>query len=115
MNSIHYKIINILDTVIIPCYYHDSNKLPNPTVNTTEVVDVTMPYMRNVIFTPDGVHRCLYQDAIDSKVVPSIPVQPISYKDAVQFLSRIGGDEAPADWQGQLNITYNIGPSFDNG
>ena len=66
-------------------------------------------------FTPDGTHRRLYQDAIDSKIVPSIPVQPISYKDAVQFLSRIGGEEAPADWQGQLNITYNIGPGFDNG
>ena len=71
--------------------------------------------IRNVIFTPDGIHRRLYQDAIDSKVIPSIPVQPISYKDAVQFLSRIGGEEAPADWQGQLNITYSIGPGFDNG
>jgi len=47
--------------------------------------------------------------------VPSIPVQPISYKDALQFLSRIGGDEAPTEWQGQLNITYKIGPEFDAG
>ena len=52
---------------------------------------------------------------MDAKVVPSIPVQPISYKDAMQFLSRIGGDDAPADWQGQLNITYKIGPEFDSG
>ena len=47
--------------------------------------------------------------------MPSIPVQPISYGDAKQFLSRIGGDPAPDDWQGQINIIYHIGPGFSNG
>ena len=63
----------------------------------------------------DGVHRRLYQDTLDAGVVPSIPVQPISYGDAEEFLSRIGGEEAPEDWQGQINITYHIGPEFDDG
>ena len=57
----------------------------------------------------------MYQDVLDADLVPSIPVQPISYGDAKQFLSRIGGDEAPDDWHGQINITYRIGPAFANG
>ena len=53
----------------------------------------------------DGVHRRLYQDVLDADLVPSIPVQPISYGDAKQFLSRISGKVAPDDWQGQLILT----------
>ena len=63
----------------------------------------------------DGVHHRLYQDALDANLVPSIPVQPISYGDAEEFLSCISGEEAPKDWQGQINITYCIGPEFANG
>ena len=54
----------------------------------------------------------MYQDVLDAGQVPSIPVQPISYGDAEEFLSRIGGEGAPEDWQGQINITYHIGPEF---
>ena len=57
----------------------------------------------------------MYQDVLDAGQVPSIPVQPISYGDAEEFLSRIGGEEAPKGWQGQINITYHIGPGFSNG
>lgn len=28
------------------------------------------------------------------------------------LLSRLGGDKAPDDWQGGLNITYRLGPGF---
>ena len=52
---------------------------------------------------------------LDADLVPSIPVQPISYGDAEKFLSRIGGEVAPDDWQGQINITYHIGPDFYDG
>ena len=62
----------------------------------------------------DGVHRRLYQDVLEAGQVPSIPVQPISYGDAEHFLSRISGPKAPDDWQGQINITYNIGPDLVN-
>ena len=57
----------------------------------------------------------MYQDVLDAGQVPSIPVQPISYGDAKEFLSLIGGEEAPEDWQGQINITYHIGPDFGDG
>ena len=57
----------------------------------------------------------MYQDVLDAGLLPSIPVQPISYGDAKEFLSRIGGEEAPKEWQGQINITYNIGPEFSDG
>ena len=34
----------------------------------------------------DGMYRRSYDEVIDSKTVPLIPVQPISYEDAVIFL-----------------------------
>ena len=57
----------------------------------------------------------MYQDVLDAGQVPSIPVQPISYGDAEHFLSRISGEVAPEDWQGQINIIYHIGPEFADG
>ena len=57
----------------------------------------------------------MYQDVLDAGQVPLIPVQPISYGDAEHFLSRISGEAAPKDWQGQINITYHIGPEFSDG
>ena len=42
------------------------------------------------------------------KDVPAIPVQPISYGDAIYFMNMLDKGEAPADWQGQLNTTYHI-------
>ena len=56
----------------------------------------------------------MYQDVLDADLLPSIPVQPISYGDAEHFLSRISGEVAPEDWQGQINITYHIGPELVN-
>lgn len=44
--------------------------------------------------------------------IPTIPVQPISYEDAWQILSRLSGAPAPEEWQGGLNITYHLGPGF---
>lgn len=44
--------------------------------------------------------------------MPYIPAHPISAEDAEQFLSRLGGVDAPPDWQGGLNITYRLGPGF---
>ncbi|KJE90263.1 prostate-specific membrane antigen [Capsaspora owczarzaki ATCC 30864] len=43
-------------------------------------------------------------------LIPSIPVLPMGYGDAVQFLSHIVGAPAPASWQGALPFQYNIGP-----
>ncbi|XP_030854959.1 glutamate carboxypeptidase 2 [Strongylocentrotus purpuratus] len=44
--------------------------------------------------------------------LPTIPVHPISYGDAQQLLSELGGDEVQNAWKGGLNITYRYGPGF---
>ncbi len=42
--------------------------------------------------------------------LPSIPVQPVSYNDARQILSSLGGtQEAPQGWRGGLGINYKLG------
>ncbi len=40
---------------------------------------------------------------------PSIPVNPLSYKDAAPILKCLGGLESPRAWQGALPFTYHIG------
>jgi N-acetylated-alpha-linked acidic dipeptidase len=42
---------------------------------------------------------------------PSIPTNPISYKDAAPILKALGGDESPREWQGALPFTYHLGAS----
>merc|ERR1711892_1382903 len=44
--------------------------------------------------------------------LPKTQVQPIGYTDAEQILNKMAGDAAPDEWQGGLNLTYNIGGSF---
>jgi N-acetylated-alpha-linked acidic dipeptidase len=38
-----------------------------------------------------------------------IPVQPMSYRDAVQILQRLKGPIAPDGWRGSLPMTYHVG------
>ncbi|XP_035665212.1 N-acetylated-alpha-linked acidic dipeptidase 2-like [Branchiostoma floridae] len=45
-------------------------------------------------------------------VFPSIPLHPIGYNDAQEYLSHLDGDIAPAGWNGSLPITYRLGPGF---
>ncbi len=40
---------------------------------------------------------------------PSIPSNPLSYKDAAPILKALGGPESPRPWQGALPFTYHIG------
>ncbi|MCH7716361.1 MAG: M28 family peptidase [Gemmatimonadetes bacterium] len=54
-----------------------------------------------------GVERLAFEDAA---TIQKIPVQPISYGEALKILRHIGGPVVPADWQGGLPITYHIGP-----
>ncbi|XP_077996989.1 N-acetylated-alpha-linked acidic dipeptidase 2-like [Glandiceps talaboti] len=44
--------------------------------------------------------------------LPHIPVHPIGYDDAMQLLKQMDGVKAPNSWQGNLDITYNIGPDM---
>jgi N-acetylated-alpha-linked acidic dipeptidase len=45
----------------------------------------------------------------DAKTLLRIPVMPMSYKDATQILSRLGGQTVPDGWQGALPFTYHLG------
>lgn len=45
------------------------------------------------------------------ELVPSIPVIPISHRDAEPLLRALGGDVAPEDFQGGLDFEYRVGPS----
>ena len=41
---------------------------------------------------------------------PKIPAQPIGYDDAKVLLEKMGGDEVPAEWRGNITgITYRLG------
>ncbi len=42
---------------------------------------------------------------------PSIPANPISYKDAAPILSALSGPNSPRDWQGALPFSYHLGSS----
>jgi N-acetylated-alpha-linked acidic dipeptidase len=46
----------------------------------------------------------------EAKTITKIPVLPISYADALPFLSALHGPIAPESWRGALPITYHIGP-----
>ena len=46
----------------------------------------------------------------DARTLTKIPVIPISYGDAVHFLSLLEGPVAPDNWKGALPVTYHIGP-----
>ncbi|HLW79811.1 MAG TPA: M28 family metallopeptidase, partial [Terriglobia bacterium] len=45
----------------------------------------------------------------ESKILPKIPMAPMSAADARQILSRLGGPEAPREWQGGLGFGYHLG------
>ncbi|XP_051923665.1 aminopeptidase NAALADL1 [Hippocampus zosterae] len=45
--------------------------------------------------------------------IPPIPIQPIGYEDAYTLICELGGGQAPVEWQGAFNCTYNVGgPGF---
>ncbi|XP_077418372.1 aminopeptidase NAALADL1 isoform X2 [Vanacampus margaritifer] len=45
--------------------------------------------------------------------IPPIPIQPIGFEDAYMLICELGGEAAPAKWQGGFNCTYNYGgPGF---
>ena len=54
-----------------------------------------------------GVERIAYEDAAN---IQKIPVQPISYGEALKILRYVEGDAVPEEWQGGLPLTYHIGP-----
>ena len=59
--------------------------------------------------TPDAKRL----DRKDAITLMKIPVQPISYEDALPLLKSLGGAVVPPSWRGGLPITYHVGPSKD--
>jgi len=45
----------------------------------------------------------------ESRILPRIPMVPLSASDAGEILSRLRGPEAPASWQGGLPFAYHTG------
>ncbi|EDO40715.1 predicted protein, partial [Nematostella vectensis] len=57
----------------------------------------------------EGIYR---NSRNDTNALPTIPAQPLPYNDALEFLKRMKGPEAPDSWQGGLQIKYKLGPGF---
>ena len=71
-----------------------------------------MPLYPGDVLTPGkpaikGTRRLKRQAA---PTITSIPVLPISYRDAEPLLAALGGEVVPGEWQGGLPITYHLGP-----
>jgi N-acetylated-alpha-linked acidic dipeptidase len=67
------------------------------------------PTTPGVAATPDLPNsRRIPADKLQSNQ-PSIPTNPLSYKDAAPILRALGGDESPREWQGALPFTYHLG------
>ncbi|TDD52433.1 M28 family peptidase [Saccharopolyspora elongata] len=49
-------------------------------------------------------------DPSDAENMTSVPTTPISYGQAQHLLAALQGPEAPAEWQGGLDLTYRVGP-----
>jgi N-acetylated-alpha-linked acidic dipeptidase len=45
----------------------------------------------------------------ESRVLPKIPMVPMSAADAREIFSRLGGPEAPKEWNGGLSLVYHLG------
>jgi N-acetylated-alpha-linked acidic dipeptidase len=89
--------------------YPDGGWRPREGVQRGSVMDTDYPgdpLTPGVGATP-GAKRLAIKDA---KTITKIPVLPISYADALPFLSALRGQVAPQSWRGGLAITYHIGP-----
>jgi N-acetylated-alpha-linked acidic dipeptidase len=89
--------------------YPDGGWRPREGVQRGSVMDTDYPgdpLTPGVGATP-GAKRLAIKDA---KTIQKIPVLPISYADALPFLSALRGQVAPQSWRGGLAITYHIGP-----
>jgi N-acetylated-alpha-linked acidic dipeptidase len=45
----------------------------------------------------------------EAKILPKIPMVPLSAADAEEILKRLDGPEVPTGWQGGLPVTYRLG------
>lgn len=87
---------------------------PNTVYNPPEAVQFGTTYLSNgdpvTPFYPsiESAFRIPEEEA----AVPKIPVQPISYGDALQIFKHLGGEKALEEWQGGLEVEYHMGPGL---
>ncbi len=55
--------------------------------------------------TPDAKRL----DEREVQILPKIPMVPLSAADAGEILERLGGPQAPKEWQGALPLSYRLG------
>ncbi|MDQ2832242.1 MAG: M28 family metallopeptidase [Acidobacteriota bacterium] len=72
--------------------------------------DPTTPGIASTLDLPPS--RRLAADKLQADQ-PSIPTNPLSYKDAAPILKALGGEESPREWQGALPFTYHLGAGGD--
>jgi N-acetylated-alpha-linked acidic dipeptidase len=59
----------------------------------------------------EGCERVSVEEAMDTDDMPGIPALPVSARDAAEIHAALGGDAAPADWQGREGSpVYRLGP-----
>ena len=68
--------------------------------------DPETPGIASTLDLPDS--KRIPQDKLQANQ-PSIPANPLSYKDAAPILEALGGKQSPRDWQGALPFTYHLG------
>ncbi len=93
--------------------YPEGGYRPKNGVQRGSVMD--MPVYPGDPLTPDvgATKDAKRLDIKDAKTIMKIPVQPISWEDALPLLQSLKGEVAPASWRGGLPITYHVGPSVD--
>ncbi|XP_031568869.1 aminopeptidase NAALADL1-like isoform X2 [Actinia tenebrosa] len=92
----------------------EEDTYPNTVWSSPEAIfEKPLRYMYGDPLTPDLPSiPGMYRRPLNKTGLPSIPSQPISYKDAMYLLSRLNGSEVPEEWRGTLNLTYRFGPGF---
>jgi N-acetylated-alpha-linked acidic dipeptidase len=68
--------------------------------------DPETPGIASTLDLPDS--KRIPQDKLQDNQ-PSIPANPLSYKDAAPILEALGGKQSPREWQGALPFTYHLG------
>ncbi|KAI4530099.1 hypothetical protein MG293_019955 [Ovis ammon polii] len=119
VNAAKYGVIGVL-VYTDPKDINDGKSLPNET------------FPHSWCLPPSGVERGSYFEYFGDPLTPylpatpssfrlnsdnasgfpPIPIQPIGFEDAQVLLCNLGGNLAPADWQGGLGCDYNLGPGF---
>ncbi len=89
--------------------YPDGPARPPQGIQRGSVAD--MPLYPGDPLTPGvgATHDAKRLSRAEATTILKIPVLPISYGDAQQFLAPLGGPVAPEGWRGALPITYHVG------